>query len=187
MKRMLVVIAVSLLVGAGCGGNPEAASPAPTTRIGPTKTAPAYVGTVGVPVHAVASDGATADITLNAVRLQTADRAGGLGYIVFDLTFAGTSAAPFRYSESFVTWDGGGGSDPFNHPDSSTKYGGDPSANYTAFMPPAPLRIGQVVAGSTRRGLVIADFNGGHQRPFILTVSDPSTVSSEAQWMLVSP
>jgi hypothetical protein len=60
-------------------------------------------------------------------------------------------------------------------------------ANYVAFMPPAPLRIGQVTNRLTKRGLVIADFNGGHHTPFILTVSDPSTAVKEAQWLLESP
>lgn len=165
------------------------ASPAgpPAASVPSAPAPPPYAGKIGIPVHATAPNGATADITLNDVRMKPENCVGSFGCIVLDLTFTGTSAVAFPYSESFVTWDYGGGPDPFNHPNNSNETGADPTANYVPFMPPAPLRVGEVVNGLTKRGLVIADFNGGHHVPFVLTVSDPSTVAKETQWLLISP
>jgi hypothetical protein len=178
---MFTALVPLLLVATACKGGDDstAESPAPP---------PPYVGKVGVPVHAVSSNKATANITLNAVHLKANDCIGSaFGCLIFDLTFTSTSSIPFQYSESFVTWSYAEGPDPYSEDNRRNDLGGDPAADYTSFMPPAPLRDGQVANKSTKRGLVISDFNGGHHSAFILTVTDPAASTAEAQWLLFSP
>jgi hypothetical protein len=113
-KTWLISLIVSALVAvsSACGNDAE-------SSVVPPAPPPPYAGKIGVPVHATAPNGATADITLNNIRMKPENCVGSFGCIVVDLTFTGRSTVAFPYFESFVTWNYGGGSDPFNHPNSS--------------------------------------------------------------------
>ena len=158
----VAVVGISSVVG--CASN----SPAqPTT----TEPPPRYVGQVDMPVHAKASNGATADITLNGVSWIPERCAGALPCAVVELTFKGTSAQPFMYYEPYVTAGYGHGPQPWSHPNDSNRVGGDPMVNYAAINKLPPLRMGSV-------GIPL-----GGKATWYVEVADPDNVTNiEAGW-----
>jgi hypothetical protein len=182
MRRLMVAtLAPMLLFATACGDSEDSPSGSPVPP-------PPYAGKVGIPVRAVAPNKATANLTLNNVRPKSNNCIGAaFGCLIFDLSFTSTSLSPFQYSETFISWYYVDGSNPFSDDSRRNVVDGDPEADYTSFIPPAPLRDGQVANRSTKRGLVISDFNGGHHSAFILTIADPSTSTIEAEWLLISP
>jgi hypothetical protein len=145
MRRRGIIATTLVIASSGCAAGGSVASPDTTQTTSP------FVDQVGVPVHANANNGATADITLNSVSWlpDTCNGGGGAernSCAVLELTFAGTSPTPFKYNESFVTAAYSSG--PFN------RWGGSTGVNYTAINKLPPLRLGSVSAGQTAHGFV---------------------------------
>lgn len=152
------LIAASVVCG-GCATSTPQAAPS-------VEPDPPYVGRIGVPVHAHASNGATADITLNAVAWLEHRCPGGNGTErdscgVLDLTFTNTSAQPFKYDDTAITGSYGGGTAPWTHPDDELIMGASPLINYNAINKLPPLRSGEVPPGQTVHGFVGIGFGGG--------------------------
>lgn len=169
--RLGAGIATALLgiAAAGCGSDSAAA---PTTEPPP----PPYVGRVGVPVHAKASNGATADITLNSASWV------GSGALV-ELTMRGTSPQPFKYYDEYVTAGYGGGPQPWTHPDDSNRWGANPAFNYSAINKLPPLGTGSVSSGQTAHGFVAISM--GSRTDWYIEVADPDDVgNTEAGWLV---
>lgn len=160
---------------AACATNGSSAAPT-------TEHPPPYVGQVGVPIHAKASNGATADITFNGITWfpQGAGCSNNECPVV-ELTIAGTSTRPFKYSESFVTVGYGDGPQPWTHPDDDHRWGGLMDFNYQKVDKLPPLRVGSVTAGQTVHGFVGYWLGGRHD--LYVRVDDPDDVSDiEAGW-----
>ncbi|GAB2454030.1 hypothetical protein [Nocardia tengchongensis] len=152
--------------------------------------APSYAGTIGIPVHATAPDGSTADVTLNGARVKDDHCLGALPCLVLELTIVGTSQKPFPYSASGVTWSYASTSDPWYGADKSIGWG--PAAgDYRPFMPPGPLLSGQVGQGETKHGLVMSMIGSPHEPIMVFLSSyDPNTSGNgtprtrEAAWQV---
>lgn len=177
--RLSELIAAIVLVVVSSGCSVDDSSAAPTTE-----PPPPYVGQMGVPVHARATDGATADITLNSLTWIPSNCAGSWACIVVELTFAGTSSKPFKYHESYVI--GGfvpSGSTPWADFRRGRYWGGDPMVNYTAIHKLPPLGIGAVTGGQIAHGFVGISLNG-KEDSYIVEVNDPDDVGDiEAGWL----
>lgn len=183
MRLGLAIGLTALSLGAGCSSDDTVS--APTT----TEPPPAYVGQVGAPVHARATNGATADITLNSLSWVPAPCAGGWGCAVAELTIMNTSALPFKYTEDYVTSSYGGGSQPWTQPEDSTSVGvgGSPQVNYVEINKVPPLRRGAVDPRRTVHGFVGFALDGGSNldrgTALFIKVSDPDSVeNTEAGW-----
>jgi hypothetical protein len=169
MRRRGIIATALAIALSGCATGGSVASP-------DTQTPSPFVDQVGVPVHAKASNGATADITLNSVSWlpDTCNGGGGAernSCALLELTFAGTSPTPFKYNESFVTAAYSSG----------PRWGGSTGVNYTAINKLPPLRLGAVNAGQTAHGFVAIGL--GDAGDWYIEVTDPDDVSDiEAAW-----
>lgn len=102
-----------------------AACSCPTASADPTSESPPFpIGQMGVPVHARAADGATADITVDSATwlppgctthfaVPTPDSACN----VVELTITATSHRFFLFDQSYIFAGYGGGNQPWTHPD----------------------------------------------------------------------
>jgi len=171
--RIGAFAAVSLVV-ASCSPGP--AEPAPVD-------APSFpIGQAGVPVHVTASSGASADIALGSASWFPPGCAGGFACNVVELTITGTSATPFRYSETYVTAGYGGGAHPWTHPDQTQRLGASTAVDYERINKLPPLRTGSVIAGQTAHGFVGFDMQG--RGDLYLEFGDPDQggTLTEAGW-----
>jgi hypothetical protein len=170
MRKRAVIATALAIASSGCAPGGSLASPDATQTTSP------FVDQVGVPVHAKASNGATADITLNSVSWLAGTCHGGGGTernscAVLELTFAGTSPTPFKYNESFV---------PAAY-SSGPRWGGSTGVNYTAINKVPPLRLGAANAGQTAHGFVAIGLGGAGD--WYIEVTDPDNVGDiEAAW-----
>jgi hypothetical protein len=163
------VITATLAVVA-CSAAPRGtADPAPP---------PFPIGQVGVPVHARAASGATADVTLNSAAWFPQGCAGGWECNVIELTITGTSPTPFKYSETYVVSGYGGGDQPFTQPDDNHWLGGDYKVDYQKINKMPPLRTGSVTTGQTAHGFIGYGCNEcrrSGERGLYIKMIDPDT------------
>lgn len=157
-----------------------ASPPAPALPPG----APRYAALIGQPKSVTDSTGATAQVTLNGVRFvpRPWGSVPDAAYVLVDLTITGTSAKPFTYNESYVV-SGYNDSNGWTVPENS--WGGDPQFDYTPYLPPNPLRLGQVSAGQTVRGLVA--ISSSLDTNYLIAVVDTHTADPFAVWRGTSP
>jgi hypothetical protein len=163
------VVMAGVMSSAGCAADPPATPP-------PTEAPPSYVGQVALPVHARATSGATADITLNGATWVPAPCAGGWGCAALEVTITNTSALPFKYSEDGVSASFGGGPQPWTHPEDSNLIGASTDVNYIAINKMPPLRRGAVPPGQSVHGFVGLGFGGGSDMrgtDLFVTMTDP--------------
>jgi hypothetical protein len=99
---------------------------------------------------------------------------------VVDLTLTGTSAIPFHYTEDYVTYTYG----TTYAGDDGNITGGDPMFDFTPFLPPNPLRVGDLVNGQTVRGLVGLRMTLDAQ--YVLALNDSHSGKPLAEWRLTS-
>jgi hypothetical protein len=124
-------------------------SPAPRVAADP-QPPPFPIGQIGVPVHAKAASGATADITLNSAAWFPSGCSGGWECNVIELTITGTSATPFKYEDIYVVWS----YEPFTQPNNNNWLGADYHVDYTKINKLPPLRTGSVTNGQTAHGFI---------------------------------
>jgi hypothetical protein len=140
------------------------------------------VGQKGVPVHAKASNGATADVTFDGASWVPDNCVGARPCAVVELTIIGTSVQPFKFDESYVTGNYGGGPQPWTHPNESGRIGGDPIVDYVAINKLPLLRLGSVTKGQTKHGFVGIPL--GSKTDCYIELADPDDVSNvEAGWL----
>lgn len=171
LKRAgVLVYALTAVFSTGC-------SSAATNDTTPTtEKPPAYVGQPGVPIHATARNGATADITLDSVSWMPQWPCA-----VFELTIVGTSTQPFKYVDDDITAGYGGGSQPWTHPDDGNFFGPDLGVDYSAINKVPPLRSGQLTVGQTAHGFVAIRLST--EAEWYVKVADPDDSSNiEAGW-----
>ncbi|MGB6209352.1 hypothetical protein, partial [Mycobacterium sp.] len=102
-----------------------AACPCPTGSAEPTSESPPFpIGQMGVPVHARAADGATADIIVDSATwlppgctTHFAIPTYGSACTVVELTITGTSERFFEFNYVNIFAGYGGGNQPWTHPD----------------------------------------------------------------------
>lgn len=152
------MMAASLACG-GCATTATQAAPS-------VEPDPPYVGQVGVPVHARASNGATANITLNSVSWLEHKCPGGNGTErdscgVLELTITNTSAQPFKYDAGSISATYGGGTAPWTHPNDANIMGTSMLINYAAINKLPELRSGELAPGQTVHGFTGIGFGDG--------------------------
>ena len=143
------VLAATLAIMAAACSSPRRSSADPTPQ-----PPPFPIGQMGSPVHVRESSGATADVTVNSAAWFPAGCAGGWECNVIELTITGTSAAPFKYNESYVVSGYGGGDQPFTHSNDDHWLGGDYRVDYTKINKIPPLRTGSVANGQSAHGFI---------------------------------
>jgi len=185
MRRQFRVGAVLVVVLVGTVGTSSCSS---STQTGQTTTtaaaAPALGASVGRP-KAVADGTATADVILNGIRYApnpNGDTSTELA--VLDFTFTGTSTSPFAINEDHIDFVYSDQGSPYTHNDDGNIYGVDPTEDYTPFIPPQPLRVGQVTSGQTRQGLVILGV--GTHTPYLVQLNNNTNANVIAEWALTS-
>ncbi|ETZ68247.1 hypothetical protein L841_2370 [Mycobacterium sp. MAC_080597_8934] len=102
-----------------------AACPCPTGSADSTPDSPPFpIGQLGVPVHARAASGATADITVNSATWlppgctsHFATPTAGSACNVVELTITATSHRFFQVNQRYMFAGYGGGNQPWTHPD----------------------------------------------------------------------
>lgn len=161
----------------------QSASSAPATTTTPAPAAPPEAAFVGQS-KAITADGAGALVTLNGIRYTPLPNNGPLELAVVDISLQGTSAAPYHYSETDLAFSYADDRNPYTHVGNTHIYGPSPLEDYTPYMPPSPLRVGQVGMSQQVRGLVILRLTS-HSH-FILSLNSPSSSKSVAAWALTS-
>lgn len=181
--RSVPLLALGALVVATCVGCAPS-SPAVKTHQPAAASAvkvPATYAVLGVDKTVTDASGASATVRLNAVKYAPID--GLTELAIVDLTYTGATAKPFSFTEDDVDFEYGTKTELFHHEFGDTHlYGPLPIEDYTSYG--APLRIGAVTAGQTKRGLVILRMSPDSD--YILDVSDDSTADPLAQWALHS-
>ncbi|SKD35642.1 Uncharacterised protein [Mycobacteroides abscessus subsp. massiliense] len=132
-------------------------------------------------MHARATDGATADVTLNEVAWIPNCR-GSLPCVSVKLTLAGSSSLPFKYNESFVVGCYATTAQPWVDADHKNCPGADPMINYASINRLPPLRLGSLVAGQVRSGYVAIPL--GSRARWYIELNDPESASPEAAWVV---
>jgi hypothetical protein len=125
---------------------------------------------MGVPVHARAADGATADITVNSATWFPPGCAYGSACNVVELTITGTSHPFFRFHQLYIFAGYGGGDQPWTHPDDAPRPATF-AVDYQRFHVMPPLEAGGLHDGQTAHGFVgFAMPTGGD---LYVTINDP--------------
>ena len=145
---------------------------------------------MGVPVHARAADGATADITVNSATWlppgcasHFANPTYGSACNVVELTITGTSHHFFQFNQSYIFAGYGRGNQPWTHPDDAPQ----PSTllvDYQRLHKMPPLQAGGLHDGQTAHGFVgFAMPTGGD---LYITINEPAQVPpyTEAGWIV---
>ncbi|OBG90811.1 hypothetical protein A9X05_12090 [Mycobacterium sp. E3298] len=139
---------------------------------------PFPIGQLGVPAHARAADGATADITVDsATRLPPgcashfANPASDPGCTVVELTVTATSHQFFQFDRDHVFAGYGGGDQPMTHPDNAPEPA-TPAVDFQRFDKMPPLQSGGLHDGQTAHGFVGFVMPTGGD--VYITVNDPA-------------
>lgn len=145
---------------------------------------------MGVPVHARAADGATADITVNsATRLAPgcashfANPAGDPGCNVVELTITGTSERFFEFNYVDVFAGYGGGNQPWAHPDDAPQPA-TLAVDYQRLHKLPLLQSGGLSSGQTAHGFIGFVMPPGGD--LYITINDPEQPApyTEAGWIV---
>jgi hypothetical protein len=168
-----------------------AACSCPTGLADPTSESPPFpIGQMGVPVHARAADGATADITVNsATRLPPgcashfANPTGDSGCSVVELTITGTSEHFFEFNQVNMFAGYGGGNQPWTHPDDAPQPATS-AVDYQRLDKMPPLESGGLHDGQTAHGFVGFVMPTGGD--LYITINDPAQPApyTEAGWIV---
>ncbi len=168
-----------------------AACSCPTASADPTSESPPFpIGQMGVPVHARAADGATADITVDSATwlppgctthfaVPTPDSACN----VVELTITATSHRFFLFDQSYIFAGYGGGNQPWTHPDDAPQPA-TLAVDYRRLDKMPPLQSGGLHDGQTAHGFVgFAMPTGGD---LYITINDPAQPApyTEAGWIV---
>ena len=125
---------------------------------------------MGVPVHARAADGATADITVNSATWFPPGCAYGSACNVVELTITGTSHRFFEFHQLYIFAGYGGGNQPWTHPDDAPQPATF-AVDYQRLHVMPPLESGGLHDGQTAHGFVgFAMPTGGD---LYITFNDP--------------
>ena len=168
-----------------------AACSCPTVSADPTPDSPPFpIGQIGVPVHARAAGGATADITVNSATWLPPGCAShfamptpGSACNVVEVTITATSHRFFHFDQSYIFAGYGGGNQPWTHPADAPQ----PSTlavDYRRLNKMPPLQTGGLHDGQTAHGFVgFAMPTGGD---LYITMNDPDQAApyTEAGWIV---
>lgn len=143
---------------------------------------------MGVPVHARADDGATADITVNSATWLPPGCAShfavdGSACNVVELTITGTSHQFFQFDQSHIFAGYGGGNQPWTHPDDAPQ----PSTlavDYQRLDKMPLLQSGGLHDGQTAHGFVGFTMPTGGD--LYITINQPARAApyTEAGWIV---
>lgn len=138
-----------------------AACPCPTGSADSTPDSPPFpIGQLGVPVHARAASGATADITVNSATWlppgctsHFATPTDGSACNVVELTITATSHRFFQVNQRYMFAGYGGGNQPWTHPDDAPQPA-TMAVDYQRLGKMPPLQTGGLHDGQTAHGFV---------------------------------
>jgi hypothetical protein len=150
---------------------------------------PFPIGEMGVPVHARAANGATADITVNSATWSPPGCATHFasptdpGCNVVELTVTATSHQFFQFDQRYMFAGYGGGNQPWTHPDDAPQ----PSTlavDYRRLGTMPALQTGGLHDGQTAHGFVGFVMPPGGD--LYLTINDPKQPApyTEAGWIV---
>ncbi|OBH67288.1 hypothetical protein A5682_13225 [Mycobacterium mantenii] len=156
-----------------------AACPCPVGSADPASESPPFpIGQMGVPVHARAADGATADITVNSATwfppgctTHFATPTYGSACNVVEMTITGTSHRFFQVDQRHMFAGYGGGNQPWTHPDDAPQ----PSTlavDYRRLDKMPALQTGGLHDGQTAHGFV--GFAMPTAGDLYITINDPA-------------
>ncbi|OBF65123.1 hypothetical protein A5753_09875 [Mycobacterium sp. 852002-51971_SCH5477799-a] len=156
-----------------------AACPCPSAAADPTpEGAPFPIGQMGVPVHARAAGGATADITVNSATWfppgcasHFAAPTDGSACNVVEMTITATSHQFFQFDHRYIFAGYGGGTQPWTHPDDAPQ----PSSlavDHQRLDKMPPLITGGLHDGQTAHGFV--GFVMPRAGDLYITINDPA-------------
>ncbi|MDT5224649.1 MAG: hypothetical protein QOG19_2056, partial [Mycobacterium sp.] len=130
-----------------------AACSCPSGSAAPSESPPFPIGQMGVPVHARAADGATADITVNSATWFPPGCAYGSACNVVELTITGTSHLFFQFHQLYIFAGYGGGDQQWTHPDDAPRPATF-AVDYQRLHVMPPLQSGGLHDGQTAHGFV---------------------------------
>ena len=181
----LTIAAIPLaLLMSGCtaatdpGPGPASVTPRASLEL------PAIAAAVGQQKTVTDDSDRSATVTLNKVRY--ASDPSGQQLVVVDMSISGVSSTPFNYSEQNLAFAFADTGSPYTHHDDDHLYGPDPTADYTPYLPPNPLRVGTVTKAHTVRGLVILRM-GSSRAQYVLYLADGNSGRALAAWSLSPP
>ncbi|OBB85780.1 hypothetical protein A5760_06495 [Mycobacterium colombiense] len=155
-----------------------AACSCPTGSADSTPESPPFpIGQMGVPVHARAASGATADITVNSATWlppgctsHFAAPTPGSACNVVELTITATSHQFFQFDHRYIFAGYGGGNQPWTHPADAPEPA-TLAVDYRRLEKMPPLQTGGLHDGQTAHGFVgFAMPTGGD---LYITINDP--------------
>jgi hypothetical protein len=145
---------------------------------------------MGVPVHAQAAGGATADITVNSATWfppgctsHFANPTYGSACNVVELTITGTSHRFFQFDQRYIFAGYGGGNQPWTHPDDAPQPA-TLAVDYRRLDKMPPLQTGGLHDGQTAHGFV--GFAMPTAGDLYITFDDPEQPApyTEAGWIV---
>jgi hypothetical protein len=150
---------------------------------------PFPVGQMGVPVHARAADGATADITVNSATwlppgcaTHFAVPTAGSACNVVEMTITGTSHMFFQFDNRHMFAGYGGGDQPWTHPDDAPQPA-TLAVDYQRLNKMPPLQQGGLRDGQTAHGFVGFVMPTGGD--LYITINDPTEPAPYAEAGLI--
>ncbi|OBF81134.1 hypothetical protein A5791_05640 [Mycobacterium sp. 852002-51163_SCH5372311] len=168
-----------------------AASSCPTSSADPTSDGPPFpIGQMGVPLHARAAGGATADITVNSATWlppgctsHFANPTNGSACNVVELTITATSHRFFQFDQRYIFAGYGGGNQPWTHPDDAPQPA-TLAVDYQRLDKMPPLQAGGLHDGQTAHGFV--GFAMPTAGDLYITINDPEQLApyTEAGWIV---
>ena len=166
----IVVAAVAVVI---------AACSCPSGSADPTSESPPFpIGQMGMPVHARAADGATADITVNSATWSPpgctthfANPTNGSACSVVELTITATSHRFFQFDQRYIFAGYGGGNQPWTHPE-DTPQPATLAVDYQRLDKMPPLQAGGLQDGQSAHGFVGFTMPTGGD--LYITINDPA-------------
>nr|WP_231990771.1 hypothetical protein [Mycobacterium sp. 852002-30065_SCH5024008] len=145
---------------------------------------------MGVPVHARAAGGATADITVNSATWlppgcasHFANPAADSGCNVVEVTITATSHRFFQFDQNYIFAGYGGGNQPLTHP-ADAPQPATFAVDYQRLDKMPPLEMGGLHDGQTAHGFVGFVMPPGDD--LYITINDPAQHApyTEAGWIV---
>ncbi|OMC50727.1 hypothetical protein A5745_03830 [Mycobacterium sp. IS-2888] len=156
----------------------------------PSDGPPFPIGQMGVPLHAQAANGATADITVNSATwlppgctTHFAAPTPGSACNVVELTITATSHRFFQFDQRYMFASYGGGNQPWTHPDDAPQPA-TLAVDYRRLDKMPPLQSGGLHDGQTAHGFV--GFGMPTAGDLYITINDPAQRApyTEAGWIV---
>jgi len=185
------MVRAGFVIAAAAVGVVIAACPCPSVSADPASESPPFpIGQMGVPVHARAASGATADITINSATWlppgctsHFATPTYGSACSVVEMTITATSHRFFQVDQRYMFAGNGGGNQPWTHPDDAPQPA-TLAVDYQRLDKMPPLQTGGLHDGQTAHGFVgFAMPTGGD---VYITLNDPAQPApyTEAGWIV---